>query len=112
MNNRFSVELHTYLPVPAQTRQADYVSVSSDLSGSMRISSVLFGSVSIQPDLPAFQTMFMQLSREIRPQNVTVRVQPGRIFVLIDEPCEDFDGESASVAWQTRFARSHEYRAR
>lgn len=110
-NNRFRVLLTTRQALSMPTI-ADYVRVQNILArgfGSLRIASLLWGSVTIKPIDPAIRAGIERAAwaYETRPQNLTVRrLDNSTIEVLIVEYHEDFDAGVGSTSWECKHLES------
>ncbi len=110
-NNRYRVLLMTRQAISLPTI-ADYVRVQNVLeggSGSLRIASLLWGSVTIKATDPAIRAAVeRQLwAYETRPQNLTVRrLDDETVEVYVVEFHEDLAGGVGSPTWEIRHQES------
>lgn len=110
-DNRFRVLLTTRQALSLPTI-ADYVRVQNVLahgSGSLRIASLLWGSVTIKASDPLIRTAIERnpWAYETRPQNLTVRrVDENTVEVLIVEYFEDWDAGAGSATWECKHVAS------
>jgi len=106
-NNRFRVLLATRQNISLSTI-ADYVRVQNVLergSGSLRIASLLWGSVTIKATDPAIRAAVESRpwAYETRPQNLTVRrLDDETIEIYIVEFHEDLVAGVGSPAWEVK----------